>query len=126
MVKPASDRIAKYTAKFDTTVIKARLDAVKDVAISKATNAFDDIAQMEADVQLVLNQDGILTVDRPKYYNCAREIWKRITNGLKDPSLTTWVDDTLGPKYISLGCTSATLVDIALDVFSITFTPPAP
>lgn len=126
MVMPASDRISKYSAKYNTDAIKIRLDDMKDLAIAKASTAYDALATMETQVQVVLNQEGVIPNDRPKYYNFAREIWKLVNSGVTDPALTTAVDDVLGPKYLALDCASAALVSIALDVFSITFTPPAP
>lgn len=126
MVKPSSDRIAKYGAKFDPAAINLRMIAGQDLAIALYSGSADGWAAMETQVQVVLNTEDIITNDRPKYYNFGREINKMVNNGVTDPALTTAVDDVLGPKYLALGCDSATLVAIALNVFSITFTPPAP
>ena len=126
MVKPSSDRIAKYGAKFDPAAINLRMIAGQSLAISSYSSTADGWATMELQVQTKLNDGDIITNDRPKYYNFAREINKLVRSGVTDPALTTAVDDVLGPKYLALGCDSAVLVDIALGVFSIVFTPPAP
>lgn len=123
MVMPASRRKAKYASKFDPAVIQMRLTAIKANAIINADAAFDDIYAMEASAQTVMNEEGTLTNDRPKYYNFCREIFKAVRNGVTDPSLTSMVTLELGPKYEALGCTGSTLIALALGVFSITLPP---
>lgn len=123
MVMPAARRKAKYASKFDPAVIEMRLIAVKNAAIANADDAFDDIYAMEAAAQTVMNEEGTITSDRPKYYNFCREIFKAVRNGVADPALTSMVTLELGPKYEALGCTASTLIALALGVFSITLPP---
>jgi hypothetical protein len=126
MVQPSSNRIAKYGAKFDPAAINLRMIAAEDLAVALYASKADGWATMESQVQVILNTEDIITNDRPKYYNFAREINKLVQAAVQDPALTTAVDDVIGPKYLAKGCASAALVSIALNVFSITFTPPAP
>jgi hypothetical protein len=123
-MKSSADRIAKYTDKYDVTVLTARLTTAKQMAIDKITAKFPDLVAMELAVQTVLNQDGIVTSDRPKFYNFGREIWKKVQDGVADPALTTWATEECYPKYVAKGCASATLINVALDVFSITIPSP--
>jgi hypothetical protein len=124
MPVPADRRIAKYLAKFDTTVIKSRYDAVKTGALNNFGSAATAIVAMEDAVQTVLNEEGIQGVGRPKYYNFAREIWTVVNAGMADPALTSYVVNALKPKYLALDCALATLQAIALNVFSITIPGP--
>jgi len=122
-MKTATARKAKYLAKFDPAVIETRLIAVKDDAILHADAAIDSLTAMEILTQAVLNEDSIPQMERPIYYNFARQVWKAVNDGLVDPSLTALVVTVLGPKYESMGATAATLIKIALDVFSIVLPP---
>jgi hypothetical protein len=123
LVQTASRRKAKYLAKFDPAVIETRLIAVKANALINADAAFDSLTAMELLTQAALNEDSIPGCDRPKYYNFAREVWKLVNSGFVDPALTAAVVTTLGPKYESLDCAPATLIKIALSVFSIILPP---
>lgn len=123
MVQPASKRKAKYLAKYDPAVIETRLIAAKANALIDFDASADLFAAMETDVQVVLNTDGIPQMARPLYYNFGRQIQAAINNGVADPALTTLVVNIIYPKYVSMGATSATLITIALNVFSITIPP---
>lgn len=112
-----------YLAKFDPAVIETRLIAVKANALVNADAAFDSLTAMEILAQGVLNEDSIIGIDRPKYYNFCREIWKLVDGGYVDPALTAAVVSTLGPKYESLDCAAATLIKLCLQVFSIVLPP---
>ena len=122
-MQPATARKAKYAAKFDPVVIEMRLVAIKTIAIAHADDAFDSLTAMEILTQAVLNEDGILQMARPMYYNFARQVWKAVADGLTDPALTALVVVVLGPKYEAMGAAAATLIKIALDVFSIVLPP---
>lgn len=123
MVMPLDRRVAKYTAKFDPAVIETRLIAIKEQALANAADAFTSIVTMELSAQTVLNEQGVMTVNRPKYYNFCREIWKLVENNVQDPTLTAMVVETLAPKYEALDCDPAILIALALGVFSITIPP---
>jgi hypothetical protein len=74
MVKPADARIAKYTAKFDPTVVSARFTAVKDLAVREAQVRFSEFAQLEATIKtLIEDQIGSPTLI-PNYLAVAREL----------------------------------------------------
>lgn len=122
-MQPATARKAKYLAKYDPAVIEMRLIAVKTDAITHANTAFDSLTAMEILVQAVLNEDAIAQMERPMYYNFGRQVWKAVNDGLTDPSLTALVVTVLGPKYETMGAAPATLIKIALDVFSIILPP---
>jgi len=122
-MQPATARKDKYSAKFDPAVIEMRLIAVKANAILHANDAFDSLTNMEILTQAVLNEDSILQMERPLYYNFARQIWKAVNDGLVDPALTALVVVNLGPKYETMGAAASTLIKIALDVFSIVLPP---
>lgn len=120
MVRGAAERIAKYNSKYDPAIVASRFTAVEGAAKAGFETAVISIAQMEDSVQTILNTDDILPLDRPKYYNLSREVWKLINNGVADPALTTIVCTMLVPKYETLGCLAPTVASILLNVFSIT------
>jgi hypothetical protein len=123
MPKPAADRIAKYNDKYDPAVVATRFTAVETAAKAGFADTCSGLVDMEVSVQTVLNTDSIPQMDRPKYYNFGRQIWALERSGCADPALTATVVDVIYPKYVAMGCASATLIAIALNVFSITIPP---
>jgi hypothetical protein len=124
MPKEASLRKAKYNAKYDPEVVKTRFTAAETAAKEQFGSTCDSLVAMEIAVQTVLNTDDIPGIARPLYYNFGREIWTLVAQGQADPALTSTVVDVLYPKYVAMGGLSATLISIALNVFSITIPPP--
>lgn len=124
MPKPADQRIAKYNAKYDPAVVESRFIAAETQAKELFSGTCSSLVDMEVAVQTVLNTDDIPQMSRPLYYNFGRQIWAAAAKGVADPALTSLVVDTLYPKYVSMGGLSATLITIALNVFSITIPPP--
>lgn len=124
MPKPAAERITKYNSKYDPAIVALRFTAAETKAKDLFGTTCSSLVDMEVAVQTVLNTDGIPQLARPLYYNFGREIWKLIAGGCADPALTSHVVDVFYPKYVAMGGLSATLVAIALNVFSITIPPP--
>jgi len=123
MPKPADLRIAKYNSKYDPAVVETRFIAAETQAKAQFGSTCTSLVDMEVAIQTVLNTDDIPQMDRPKYYNFGREVWALINTGCADPALTTTVCGVFVPKYISMGCAEATILAIALNVFSITCPP---
>jgi hypothetical protein len=123
MVQPYDKRIAKYNAKYDPSVVETRFIAAETKAKADFATAAEIFAGIETDIQVVLNTDGIAQMARPAYYNFGRQIQAAINQGVADPALTALVVDILGPKYVAMGCLEATLITIALNVFSIVLPP---
>jgi len=122
-MKPAADRIQKYDDKYDPTVVATRFTAVETAAKAGFADTCSSLVEMEIAVQTILNTDEIPQMSRPLYYNYGRQIWSAINKGVADPALTTLVVDVVTPKYVAMGGVEATLITIALNVFSITVPP---
>jgi len=76
MVRPASDRINKYTAKIVGDVVKNRIDAQKDFMVAQADVQFDQLATEEAQISSYLDPLGINTMLKPFYMSFGRQCHK--------------------------------------------------
>lgn len=74
MVRPASDRINKYTAKIVGDVVKNRIDAQKDFMVALADNQFDQLATEEAQIAGYTDPLGISPMLKPFYMSFGRKI----------------------------------------------------
>lgn len=75
MVKPASDRINKYTAKIVGDVVKNRIDAQKDFMVALADTQFDALATLEAQIAAYTDPLGISPMLKPFYMSYGRKIY---------------------------------------------------
>jgi len=75
MVRAASDRINKYTAKIVGDVVKNRIDAQKDFMVAQADTMFDQLATMEAQVAAYCDPLGISPMLKPFYMSYARKLF---------------------------------------------------
>ena len=74
MVRPASNRIDKYTAKIVGDVVKNRIDAQKDFMVSQATSQFAALATEEAQIAAYLDPLGISPMLKPFYMSYGRKL----------------------------------------------------
>lgn len=74
MVRPASDRINKYTAKIVGDVIKNRIDAQKDFMVAQADTQFDQLATEEAQIAAYTDPLGISPMLKPFYMSFGRKV----------------------------------------------------
>lgn len=119
---PAQTRIDHYNAKWDAEAVETRFTEQKEAAIDGFATACASAEAVERQIQTVLNKSDVLTPDRCKYHNFGRQCAKLIRNGVADPALTTQVT-LFVEKYVAWGCVEATLISIALNVFSVTVPP---
>jgi len=79
-VRDEKYRRAKYEAKVDPDVVKARIAALKESMVEQTTSKFVDLVQMENSVKSYLESltgaDAVKVIEIPFYLNCARELWK--------------------------------------------------
>ena len=75
MVRPASNRTDKYTAKIVGDVVKNRIDAQKDFMVAQADAQFDALATIEAQVAAYTDPLGISPMLKPFYMSYARKIY---------------------------------------------------
>lgn len=120
-MKSDAERIASYLAKTVPATVSLKYASALAGMKTGFLGALQSLVPMETQVQALLNDADIATIDYPFYYNFAREIWKRVRNGIDGPSLTS-VAQSLHDKYVAYGLATATLVDIADAVFNLVVT----
>jgi len=74
MVRPATDRTNKYTAKIVGDVVKNRIDAQKDLMVAQATTQFSALAAEEAQIAAYLDPLGISPMLKPFYMSFGRKL----------------------------------------------------
>jgi len=74
MVRPATNRIDKYTAKIVGDVVKNRIDAQKDFMVAQADTQFDQLATEEAQIAAYTDPLGISPMLKPFYMSYGRKL----------------------------------------------------
>lgn len=120
-MRTETQRIDQYGAKTAATTVglkvAARLTGMK-TGFAAAINLLVPILQQ---VQALLNAADIPTIRYPFYYAYAREIFHKETQGINGDSLAS-AAQSLHDKWEANGLATATLIEIADTVFSITVT----
>lgn len=74
MVRAATDRINKYTAKIVGDVVKNRIDAQKDLMVAQAEPEFTAITTEENQIAAYLDPLGITPMLKPFYMSYGRKL----------------------------------------------------
>ena len=117
MIDPTK-RIANWDAKFDTTRIKATLDAKRPAMLASVTATYPMIAAMELQVKQVCDGAGVPTIQYPFYLCFGREMWALSRKDISGESLAQEAA-ILITKWTSRGLTQAVLQGIRTDVFNV-------
>ncbi len=75
MVKTASERAAKYAAKFDPTVVSARYTATQEGAVAAATAKQNEMAVIAGDVRGILNAAGVKPINSVRFIGYANKLY---------------------------------------------------
>jgi len=117
MVRAASNRIDKYTAKIVGDVVKNRIDAQKDFMVAQASGQFSQLATEEAQIAAYLDPLGISPMLKPFYMSYGRKLHalkrKHTDVTLHDESCIATV------AWSTRGLDLFHLATIALNVYSI-------
>ena len=120
MVRSATYRTSKYSAKMVGDVIKNRFDAQHDAMVEQVTNKFSELASAEADAKALLNSYGVSTTLVPFYLSFARQCYSISTKHADEIALDeicirfdSWVSRGLDPWYLQQICLAVTAIDIA-------------
>lgn len=116
-----AERIAKYLAKVVPATVSLKIAGVLDGMRSNFGPAAESIVDMETQVQAILNDDKVPTIQYPFYLSFGREIWKLIRNGI-DGNTLDGMAQSFHDKYVDYGLATATLVRIADEVFNLVVT----
>jgi len=77
MVRDQVYRRAKYAAKVDPDVVKARIGALKETMTEQTDALFAELAALETSVkQEILEPAGVKSIMIPMYLNVARQLYK--------------------------------------------------
>ena len=75
LYKDGGDMVAKYTAKYNPTVVGTRFGDVKDVAIGRANTGLNAVDTIRSLVRPVLDEQGITGGTRATYLAFALKLW---------------------------------------------------
>jgi hypothetical protein len=114
-------RIEKWDAKFDTTRIKATLDAMRPKMLEHASSSFTSLALMETQVKQTCDAAGVSTIQYPFYLCFGREMWSKLQKEMSGESLAQ-AAAVLIAKWVGRGLTQSVLQAIRSEVFNV----PAP
>ena len=117
MIDPTK-RIANWDAKYDTTRIKATLDAKRPAMLQSVTAVTPMITAMELQVKQVCDGAGVPTIQYPFYLCFGREMWA-LTR--KDISGESFAQEAaiLITKWTARGLQGPVLQAIRTDVFNV-------
>jgi len=117
MIDPTK-RIANWDAKYDTTRIKATLDAKRPAMLQSVNAVTPMITAMELQVKQVCDGAGVPTIQYPFYLCFGREMWAL---SRKDISGESFAQEAaiLITKWTARGLQGPVLQAIRTDVFNV-------
>ena len=111
-----TDRINKYTAKVAPTTVGLKVASRLTGMKSGFADMMDELVPIEQQIQGILNGTSTPTLHYPFYLSFGRELWKMEKNGIAGAAALARAQ-ALTDKWEEFGCTAATLITIAADVF---------
>lgn len=118
MVRSATYRQKKYEAKITGDVVKARIDALKDVMAEQTAVRFSDLVALETQIkQQILEPKGVPTIMFPFYLNVGRELY-RLSQKFTGQALSKEAK-IVRDKWVARGC-NAEIVDAIINLMGIT------
>ncbi len=117
MIDPTK-RIAKWNAKYDTTRIKATLDAMLPDMKANVAAVTPMITAMELQVKQVCDGVGVPTIQYPFYLCFGRELWALSRKEISGETLAQEAA-TLIAKWVARGLQQPLLEDIRTQVFNV-------
>ncbi len=117
MIDPTK-RIAKWDAKFDTTRIKATLDAMRPTMLQNVSAVTPMITAMELQVKQVCDSAGASVIQIPFYLCFGREMWALTRKELSGPAMANEAA-LLIAKWVARGLQQPVLESIRGDVFNV-------
>ena len=120
-MRTETERTDQYAAKTAATTVGLKVAARLTGMKTGFEAAINQIVPIMQQVQGLLNAASIPTIRYPFYYAYAREIWHKENEGINGAALTVAVQ-SLHDKWEANGLATATLIEIADTVFSITVT----
>jgi hypothetical protein len=119
MANDPTKRIAKWDTKFDTTRIKATLDAMRPSMLAHVQAQFVSLASMESQVKQTLDASAVSVIQYPFYLDFGRELWHMTHEREMSGDSAALEAQILITKWVARGLTQAVLQDIRTQVFNI-------
>ncbi len=107
----ASERIQKYKAKYDPTVVGSRFAALKELAGTKVEVAQSELTQIKNDIRVILNDHGISTLFTVPYLSFANRLYGLQRTGVT-PEVSQNEAQALAQVWIARGCMPEVINDI--------------
>jgi hypothetical protein len=117
-------RIGNWDTGYDTTAIKAKVDAKRPKMLEHVNATFVSLASMEGQVKQTCDAAAVSTIQYPFYLSFGREMWSLINKDISGDSLALEAQ-ILITKWVARGLTQAVLQDIRTQVFNVS-APVAP
>ena len=111
-------RIQNWDTKFDTTRIKAIIDAKRPKMLEHVDAVYTSIALMETQVKQAIDAEGVSTITYPFYLCFGREMWSKLRKEMSGDSLAKEAA-VLIQKWVGRGLTLSVLELIRTQVFNV-------
>ncbi|MCX6844327.1 MAG: hypothetical protein NTX53_18865 [candidate division WOR-3 bacterium] len=119
MSNDPTKRIDKWDTKYDTTRIKATLDAMRPSMLAHVQAQFVSIVSMEGQVKQTLDAAGVSVITYPFYLCFGREMWHMTHENEMSGESAAKEAAVLITKWTARGLTQAVLQAIRTDVFNV-------
>lgn len=119
MSNDPTKRIAKWDTKYDTTRIKATLDAMRPSMLAHVQAQFVSLASMENQVKQTCDAAGVSVIQYPFYLCFGREMWHMTHENEMSGESAAQEAAVLITKWTARGLTQAVLQAIRTDVFNV-------
>jgi len=119
MPNDPTKRIAKWDTKYDTTRIKATLDAMRPSMFAHVQAQFVSLASMENQVKQTLDASGVSVIQYPFYLCFGREMWHMTHQNEMSGESAAQAAAVQIAKWVARGLNQAVLQAIRTDVFNV-------
>jgi hypothetical protein len=119
MPNDPTKRIAKWDIKYDTTRIKATLDAMRPSMLAHVQAQFVSIASMEGQVKQTLDASGVSVIQYPFYLCFGREMWHMTHQREMSGESAAKEAAVLCAKWVARGLAAPVLQAIRSEVFNV-------
>jgi hypothetical protein len=111
MVRSATTRTNKFNAKWDGSVVNARITEYKPFMVEQINVAYPQQAMIEQKVKDYLEPLGMYTIQQHHYMNFAGELWakSRMFTGVT----LRMEAELVASKWLRRGCNPTYLIEIA-------------
>jgi len=117
MVRSAATRSNKFNAKWDGSVVNARLTEYKPYMVEQVNVAYAIQEQIEMKVKDYLEPLGMYTIQQHHYMNYAQELWAK--SRMFTGETLRMEAELVASKWLRRGCNPTHLIEIA-KLFAIT------